>query len=82
MTGQGRRDSVADAETLRLFLVDGRHFCGLSFRDIGPLTPFALNTNPAHAVRRAIWAGHYNVACRRTVRLVRAARNAIPGLSE
>jgi hypothetical protein len=73
---QARADAFADAATLRLFMRDGRHFCGLgtclgwslSFQDLG------------HGVRKHLARRWYERAAKSAESAARAAFEYIPGL--
>jgi len=75
---QGYLDALVDAETLRLFMRDGRHFVGLKdFQCPG----FGLGVlDLGRGARRAIERGHMNVAARRARYAARSAMRWIPGL--
>jgi len=73
----GRADTMADAETLRLYFADGRLFTGRLY-PVGWLT-FQMRS-PHYGVRKMIERGWAGRAGARAVHLARAVFDAVPGL--
>jgi len=73
---QARADAIADAETLRLFATDGRHFCCVTWPDHVLFSAFNLGAGPKKHIKRG-WAER---AGNSAAGAARAAFRAVPGL--
>lgn len=73
---QSEMDATADAETLRLFMRDGRHFCGLDHPEGWWLGHMDLGAG----VRKHLLRGWGGRAASAAVHAARAAFKAVPEL--